>query len=593
MEAQAPPLPRSVPLEAPQNGIAGLKHWRQDIVAGLMVSLVSLPLSLGIAVASGAEPITGLISAIIAGLIMPFLGGSFVTISGPAAGLAPVLYVGMAQLGQGDLRAGYPLLLAVICITGAVQVLLSLLKAARLSAIFPTAAVEGMLAAIGLLIIVKEIPHLLGVSFAEHDFFPMLLELPTRVAESSGTAVVIGLACLTLCFVLPRLKVPALAMVPPPLVVVAIGILLGWLLRLDEGLTIHVPDHVFAHGFVPPDFAQLFSSSALWGIAAMTVATLTMVDGVESLATAAAVDRIDPFRRKSQPNRVLFAMGISNMLSSVAGGLTIIPGGVKSKVCIMAGGRTLWANFYNALFLILYLSLASGLINLIPYSALAAVLIHTGYKMCEPRLWRHVAGIGPEQMLIFAATVIATLFTDLLWGILAGIGAKLLINTLCTWPAKDTSRRRGSWPLAHVADLFRNPVTRRESTEDVYEMYFGKPLVCFNAVYVNKELQRIPPTAHNVVLHITDQVTLIDHTTCDNLLRFAGEQNRREDCHVEIVGLEQLASRTTHEASLRYARSTARRGNRVVRAAQRVLLGSNLRAADRETSPHPARLKPR
>src|SRR3954464_10104413 len=168
-------------VEKPRNGLAGLKHWRHDMLAGLVVSLISVPFSLGIAVASGAPPVSGLISAIIAGLVLPFLGGSYVTISGPAAGLAPALLAAMTILGKGDLKAGYPLLLGAICLTGGVQIVLSKLKAARYSALFPTAVVEGMLASIGLMIIAKELPHLLGRRFHAHSFFEYLAETPAAL----------------------------------------------------------------------------------------------------------------------------------------------------------------------------------------------------------------------------------------------------------------------------------------------------------------------------------------------------------------------------------------------------------------------------
>src|SRR3954447_19410008 len=157
-----------VATEQPRNGLAGLKHWRHDMLAGLLVSLISVPFSLGIAVASGAPPICGLISAIIAGLVLPFLGGSFVTVSGPAAGLAPVLLASMILLGRGDLAVGYPLLLGAICLTGLVQVVLAKFRMARFSAVFPASVVEGMLASIGLLIIAKQLPLIFGHKFAAH-----------------------------------------------------------------------------------------------------------------------------------------------------------------------------------------------------------------------------------------------------------------------------------------------------------------------------------------------------------------------------------------------------------------------------------------
>src|SRR4051812_22014305 len=166
--------------DKPRNGLAGLKHWRHDLLAGLLVSMISVPFSLGIAIASGAPPICGLISAIIAGLILPFLGGSYVTISGPAARLAPLLLASMPWPGRGDRAIGYPLLLGAICLTGMVQIVLARFKAARFSAIFPASVVEGMLASIGLLIIAKQLPLLMGHDFKAHGFWPILAEAPSQ-----------------------------------------------------------------------------------------------------------------------------------------------------------------------------------------------------------------------------------------------------------------------------------------------------------------------------------------------------------------------------------------------------------------------------
>lgn len=155
---------------------------------------------------------------------------------------------------------------------------------------------------------------------------------------------------------------------------------------------------------------------------------MTLIDGVESLATIAAIDKIDPFRRKSDPNRTLNAMGVSNLCSSLAGGLTIIPGGVKSTTGILSGARTQWANFFNACFLITYLLLGRNLINLMPMTVLGAIVLYTGYKLCAPKVWRHAAHIGSEQLFVFTTTVLVTVTTDLLWGIAAGIVAKLLLE---------------------------------------------------------------------------------------------------------------------------------------------------------------------
>ena len=555
------------PAEKPQNGIAGLKYWKNDIVSGLLVSLISLPFSLGIAVASGAPPIAGLISAIIAGLLLPFLGGSFMTISGPAAGLAPVLLESMLILGHyhagGDQdaakAAGYPLLLAVICMVGAVQIVLCLFKAARFSAVFPAAVVEGMLAAIGLLIIAKQLPHLFGIKFEAHEFWEYVREAPSKFRERDHKVFNLGLFCLAFIFGLSAIKAKWIKKVPAPVVMVVVGTIIGSFLHLTSKQMIDIPAQPFRHGLVTPDFRGLFADHSLWLSVVGIVLTLTMIDGVESLATASAVDKIDPFHRKSNPNRTLLAMGVSNICSSVAGGLTIIPGGVKSKANIEGGGRTLWANFYNACFLLTYILVARNYINMIPYAALAAMLIHTGWKLCRPAIWRHVAHIGREQLVLFAATVLVTITTDLLWGIVFGIVAKLAMAAVFAAPGfLDVVGRRSGYgrlmvsSIGNLPDLFRDPVTRRETADGSYNLYFGRPLVCFNSMHLNDELALIPRDARSVRLHMTDRVTLIDHTSCSTLIHFVEEFERSGRGVVKVLGLDRMFARSHYPAAMRF-----------------------------------------
>jgi carbonic anhydrase len=340
-------------MEKPENGLMGLKHWPYDLRSGFMVSMISLPFSMGIAITSGAPPVCGIISAIIAGFVLPFLGGSYVTISGPAAGLAPALLAAMIRFGGGvdtpSARAiGYPLLLVAICFTGIVQVVLAKFKLARFAAIFPAAVVEGMLTAIGLLIIAKQLPLILGTKFQEHEFWGIIRETPAQFMRMDPKVFCLGIFSLALIFALASLKARWVKVVPPQVIAAAVGLGLGWALSLSGNQLIHIPAHPFSHGIVFPNFQGLFSDHTLWFALATAVLTLTLIDGVESLATIAAIDKIDPFKRKSDPNRTLNAMGISNLCSSLVGGLTIIPGGVKSTTAILSGARTQWANFYNA-----------------------------------------------------------------------------------------------------------------------------------------------------------------------------------------------------------------------------------------------------
>jgi MFS superfamily sulfate permease-like transporter len=575
-----PVSPRTI--EKPLNGLAGLKHWRHDMAAGLVVSLISLPFSLGIAVASGAPPICGIISAIIAGFVLPFLGGSYVTISGPAAGLAPILLASMMALGRGDLKVGYPLLLVTIFFAGCAQLVLAKSKMARFSAIFPAAVIEGMLCAIGLLIIVKQFPYLLGVKFHAHEFYEYLVELPTHVMEMQPAVFLIGMLSLVVMFALSACTARWLKVVPPQVIAVVVGSILGLIFGLQGDALIFIPANPLSHGFEMPDFRGLWSDSGLWMAAVTTVVTLTLVDGIESLATVMAVDKIDPFHRKSDPNRTLMAMGVSNIVSSLAGGLTIIPGGVKSTACIMGGGRTQWANFYNACFLLCYLLLARNLINLMPYSVLAAMLIFTGYKLCGPKVWKHVAHIGGEQLAIFTITVIATLATDLLWGIVTGIAAKFI---LATWlhsssvasssaafsPAVSSSSEGtpetngharqlppgDSW-LARLTQPLRSPVAKSYTEKSVHHIDFTGPIVSFNLLHVTRELAKVPASANRVCLHFTEGVTLVDHTACESLHHFQEECQRSGRAQVELDGLDDMRPRSAFPSSMRLRDRTRR-----------------------------------
>lgn len=546
--------------EKPQNGIKGLKHWRYDLLAGLQVALVSLPLSLGIAIASGAPPVTGVISAIIAGLIFPFLGGAYVTISGPAAGLAPALLAGMIMLGGGDLAAGYPLLLVAICLTGLLQIVLAFFKAGRFALFLPVTVVEGMLAAIGIMIIAKQIPALLG-AFAPpaKSMLLTLAHLPASFLEMDPAIAFIGGVCLFLMFYLNRTRHDWLRRIPAPLLVAGIGIGFGYLLQLDAKYLITMPHNIIEGGITWPAFGTVWDNTDLWWSILLVVITLTLIDGIESLATVAAVDKIDPYQRKSDPNITLRAMGVSNTLSSIFGGLTIIPGGVKSRVNIDAGGRTLWANFYNAVFLIISLFLAKDLISRIPLAAIGAILVYVGWRLCEIRVFSKTFAIGRDQIVIFVATITAILATDLLVGILLGIATEITLLVYLLTPSFRTvlTGRLGFAQSAKLlwgnfAGLFRSPVIKVK-VEDIasgqhYRISLGS-IVCFNLLSLDKLLQVIPPGS-GITLVVTESGRIIDHTAMEYLHQF------QEECiHAsrpfEIQGLDHFYRFTEHALSAR------------------------------------------
>jgi carbonic anhydrase len=581
----ASPDPEVLAIEKPENGVRGLKHWRYDLLAGLQVALIGLPLSLGIAVASGAPPITGVISAIIAGFVFPFLGGAYVTISGPAAGLAPALLAGMIALGHGDLTVGYPLVLVAICLTGLIQVVLSLLRAGRFALYFPISVVEGMLSAIGMLIIIKQIPLLLGDQLPSAKSIPAaILAIPQDVHEMNAGVFLVGGLSLVLLFLLYGRKERWATLIPPPLLVVGLGSIAGWLLHLPTEYLVHVPLDIFQHGIHFPHFSEAWHNQDLWMAFLITIVTLTLIDGTESLATIAAVDKIDPFHRKSDPNVTLRAMGISNILSSLAGGLTIIPGGVKSTTNILAGGRTLWANFYYACCLALFLWFGTGLINLIPLSVLAALLIWIGWQLCAPRVFRKILAIGKEQLLIAVVTVVVTLYTsDLLEGVALGTLTKIVV--LCVDLIKSSAQRtpvdqsflRRSARLfwAALTELFSNPVIRIGDSRGTRERYsvmtvatsairgtvgemknpykiYLSSVTCMNLMKLDKALNEtlvIPPNSKaNFLIILAGQI--IDHTAMEYLHHFQ-DQCIEAGHTCAIVGVDHFRAFSDHVLAYR------------------------------------------
>lgn len=529
----------------PQNGLKGIKNWKQDMLAGLVVALVSVPLSLGIALSSGAPPICGLTSEIIAGLVFPFIGGSYVTICGPAAGLAPVLYSSILTLGKGNMETGYHLVTAVILFVGVMQIVLTYMKAARFSYLFPSAAIQGMLSSIGFMLIAKQIPNFIGHPYQAHEFWGMVMETPQQMVRFQPQVFAISSISLTLLFLIPKLRIPRLNALPPQLLIVIVAIILGAVWHLDPKYLVNVPSNLIEHGIVMPDFKGLFSDPSLIGSIIVAVLTLTFVDGTESLATILAVDKIDPWHRKSSPDRTLFAMGISNICSSLIGGLTIIPGIIKSTTCIHSGGRTAWVNFYNALFLITFLLLASPIIKMIPLGALAAVLVHIGWKLAGPHKWRHMWAMGPEQTLVYAVTILVTVSSDLLIGILAGIILKFLLLIFYN------SRSSGKIEPASISRLVGNPISAVELGDNSSNIDITGPLVCFNSLYLRSACEKA--FAHKKPIHIRllPSVNVVDHSS-STFLQIFKLDCARNGLLFSIDGLDALVPRTTDAASLRF-----------------------------------------
>ena len=529
----------------PKDGLAGLKeNFSADALSGFLVFLLALPLSLGIAKASEFPAIFGLITAMVGGVIVSFFAGSKLTIKGPAAGLIVIVAGAVTEFGGGE--QGWKLALGTIVVAGIIQVLFGLLKFGKLSDFFPLSAVHGMLAAIGIIILSKQIHILAGVNPLGPDGKSMvepleLLELiPSTLSHffEHKEVAIIGIISLIIVFGWPLLKIGVLKKIPAPLVVLAVSIPLAMALgmhnipeHIENGVTIKAfnPLVNFEKGFF--DILGVNVSFDGWsqtGTFIKYVIMFALVGSLEALLTDKAIDMQDPYKRKSDMNKDLIAVGIGNIVAGILGGLPMISEVARSSANIANGGKTRWANFFHGIFILLFMIFAVSFSNYIPNAALAAMLIGVGYKLAHPKSFGHIAKIGTEQMAIFIVTIFVTLSTDILIGIIAGIVLKLIIHLY-----------HGS-PIKH---LFNAKTVIEDNTIKV------KGCAVFsNFIGIKKAIDSFKRTEH--VIFDVSTCKIVDHTVIENLHHIK-EDFEDEGGSFTIYGLEEFTplSKSNHQFS--------------------------------------------
>ena len=406
----------------------------KDIPAGLVVFLVALPLCLGISLASNAPLAAGIIAGIVGGLVVGVLSGSSTSVTGPAAGLTAVVATQIAELGS------FQAFLVAVIIAGALQIVFGILKGGFLSSFFPSSVVKGLLAAIGIIIILKQLPHLVGydanpvgdTDFCQTDDKNTFTELPAALQMFVPGAAVIGLLSLGLLVVWGKVSWLQKSPIPGPLVAVLFGtavnlvlIQMGHPWAIAPTHLVQVPVAEGASGFLQlfsfPDFSAL-AKPAVYGAAV----TLAVIASLETLLTIEAVDKIDPQQRKSPANRELLAQGAGHMVSGFLGGLPMTSVIVRSGANLNAGAQTKISAIFHGVLLLGCVALLPRWLNQIPLCVLAAVLIVTGYKLASPKVIGQMWSAGKYQFLPFAVTVVAIVLTNLLTGILIGLGISLL-----------------------------------------------------------------------------------------------------------------------------------------------------------------------
>ena len=406
--------------------------WRSDLPASIVVALVALPLCLGVALASGAPLFAGLIAGIVGGIVVGAVSRSPLSVSGPAAGLTAIVFSAIERLPS------YEMFLLAVCLAGVIQIGFSLTRGGILAEFVPSSVITGMLTAIGLILILKQVPHAVGFdgdpegnfSFVQRDGGNTL----STLADILNNDIIWGaalIAAISLAFLFwwdkARPKHGPLRLLPGPLVVVAFGIGANALFKIVAPGLVVAQTHLvnvavsespaaFFSLFQLPDFGAV-SNILVW----TTALTLAIVASLESLLSVKAVDELDPKRRVTDKNRELFAQGTGNFVSGMLGGIPVTSVIVRSSANVDAGADSRLSTILHAVWLLLSVALVPFVLNLIPLSALAAVLIATGYKLAKPKLFIERWQQGMTQFIPFVVTVVAILLTDLLIGIMIGL----------------------------------------------------------------------------------------------------------------------------------------------------------------------------
>lgn len=501
-------------------------NLKSDFPSGLVVFLVALPLCLGIALASGAPPLAGIISGIVGGIVVGSLSGSHISVSGPAAGLTAIVLTAIT-----DLKA-FDIFLTAGLIAGIIQLILGFVKAGSISNYFPTNVIEGMLAGIGVIIILKQIPHAVGYdsdfegdeAFAEKggNAWDSILDSFNHVQPGAIIITLISIAILISWNEIPLLK--RLKLIPGALVAVIVGVLLNqffissgsdFAIKKEHLVNLPVPKtwDEFKNIIVTPNFSG-FLNVKVWTIGA----TIAVVASIETLLCIEASDRMDVQKRYTNTNTELKAQGIGNILSSLIGGLPMTSVVVRSSANANAGAKTKMSAIIHGVLLLISVLSIPFLLNKIPLATLAAVLLLVGYKLARPAVIMHFWHKGKYQFVPFIATLLAVVFTDLLKGVALGIIISILFIL------------RGNLKRAYRF--------RKEKFEDgdVIRIDLAQEVSFLNKAAIKTTLSEIPENSR-VVINASDTV-YIAHDVLDLIQEFATIRASEENIKVKLKGFK-------------------------------------------------------
>lgn len=461
------------------------KYIKNDLPASIVVFFVALPLCLGIALASGAPLFSGVIAGIIGGIVVGSLSGSTIGVSGPAAGLAAIVLTAISTLGS------YENFLVAVVLGGIIQILFGILKAGIIGYYFPSSVIKGMLTGIGIIIILKQIPHFFGYdsnpegawSFMQVDgenSFSELFNMTNYIKPGSALIGVIALSILLFWDKILSKKSKFFQVIQGPLVAVIVGIIFYFLTKSNDVLSISashlvsvpIPDDVgsFLNQFSFPNFSAI-ANTEVW-IVAFTIA---LVASLETLLCVEATDKLDPHKNVTPTNRELLAQGTGNVISGLVGGLPITQVIVRSSANIQSGGRTKLSAIIHGFLLLISVIIIPRLLNMIPLSVLASILLIVGYKLAKPGLFKKMYDLGWKQWIPFTVTVVGIVFTDLLVGIFLGLTVGIVVILIKSYQNSH---------FLHIED--------KSNGKHKIKMTFAEEVTFFNKGAILKELDSLP-----------------------------------------------------------------------------------------------------
>ena len=531
----------------PKTGIKGLtENWQSDLIAAISVALIALPLSLGIALAAGAPAMSGIFSAVVGGIVTTLYRGGHISVNGPAKGVIGVILLGIALMDDGSGQA-FNYVLAAVVISGAIQMLLGILKLGRLAEVFHSSVIHGILAAIGIIIFAKQIHVALGTHSDSPSIIQNLIDAVLYLPQANPFVILISLTGLFLLLLHSKISYRFFHFLPAPMWVITLSIpfaylfnffdqqtlsFLGKTYEIGPHLLLDIPDNIM-DSIMHPNFNKV-NTIEFW----TTVFSMLIITSIESLAIAKAVDKIDPYKRKTDLNKDLTGIGLSTMVAGLIGGLPIIAVIIRSTVNIHNGAKTKWSNMYQGILLLLFIVALSPIMRKVPLSAFAILLVYTGFKLASPAVFKKAYNQGTEQLIFFTGTMILTIYTNLLIGLLGGLLLALVTHMLLA--------------RLSISQFFKMVYKSRTKLVKLKDGSFDlkiRGIANFLGILKVDNLITQIPSGANVNIDLSE-TRLVGITYMDYLVEFLKSQ-RDSGGRVFITGLDSHVSSTTYNRALK------------------------------------------